>query len=152
MDAELTPERVKWIFEHTIRDFVMLHDDFTFEIKLDSLHLYEVSEQHLQQITTILLDNAVKYSVHEKNIFLHTYEKDNHFILEIIDHGIGIPKEDLEKVFDRFYRVDKARSREQGGTGLGLAIAKQIVSLYNGTIEIKSKVGQGTKVIVRFKI
>ncbi|MEI2367171.1 HAMP domain-containing sensor histidine kinase [Niallia circulans] len=152
MDAELTPERVKWIFEHTIRDFVMLHDDFTFEIKLDSLHLYEVSEQHLQQITTILLDNAVKYSVHEKIIFLHTYEKDNHFILEIIDHGIGIPKEDLEKVFDRFYRVDKARSREQGGTGLGLAIAKQIVSLYNGTIEIKSKVGQGTKVIVRFKI
>ncbi|WP_312095717.1 ATP-binding protein [Niallia sp.] len=152
VESDLTPERVKWLLEHTIRDFTMLHQDFSFQIKLDSLNLYKVSEQHLQQITTILLDNAVKYSVQEKNIFLHTFETDHHFVLEISDRGIGIPKEDIDKVFDRFYRVDKARSREQGGTGLGLAIAKKIVGLYKGTIEIKSKVGQGTKVIVRFLI
>jgi len=152
VDPDLTPERVKWILEHTIHDFMMLHQDFNFEMKLDSLHLYKVSEQHLQQITTILLDNAVKYSLYEKNIFLHTHETDHHFVLEISDHGIGIPKEDIDKVFDRFYRVDKARSREQGGTGLGLAIAKKIVGLYKGTIEINSKVGEGTKVIVRFNL
>lgn len=152
IESDLTPERVKWLLEHTIRDFMMLHQNFTFQITLDSLHLYKVSEQHLQQIATILLDNAVKYSFHEKNIFLHTFETDHHFVLEISDQGIGIPKEDIDKVFDRFYRVDKARSRDQGGTGLGLAIAKKIVELYKGTIEIKSKVGQGTKVIVRFPI
>ena len=151
-ESDLTPERVKLVLEHTIRDFTMLHQDFTFQMKLDSLHLYKVSEQHLQQIITILMDNAVKYSFQEKNIFLHTYETDHHFVLEISDQGIGIPKEDIDKVFDRFYRVDKARSREQGGTGLGLAIAKKIVELYKGTIRIKSKVGQGTKVIVRFHI
>ncbi|MGO5010701.1 HAMP domain-containing sensor histidine kinase [Niallia sp. Sow4_A1] len=151
-ESDLTPERVKLVLEHTIRDFAMLHQDFTFQMKLDSLHLYKVSEQHLQQIITILMDNAVKYSFQEKNIFLHTYETDHHFVLEISDQGIGIPKEDIDKVFDRFYRVDKARSREQGGTGLGLAIAKKIVELYKGTITIKSKVGQGTKVIVRFHI
>ncbi len=152
VESDLTPERVKWLLEHTIQDFRMLHQNFSFQLTLDSLHLYKVSEQHLQQIATILLDNAVKYSFHEKNIFLHTYETDHHFVLEISDQGIGIPKEDMDKVFDRFYRVDKARSREQGGTGLGLAIAKKIVELYKGTIEIKSKVGQGTKVIVRFPI
>ncbi|CAI9385978.1 MULTISPECIES: HAMP domain-containing sensor histidine kinase [Bacillaceae] len=151
-ESDLTPERVKLVLEHTIRDFAMLHQDFTFQMKLDSLHLYKVSEQHLQQIITILMDNAVKYSFREKNIFLHTYETDHHFLLEISDQGIGIPKEDIDKVFDRFYRVDKARSREQGGTGLGLAIAKKIVELYKGTITIKSKVGQGTKVMVRFHI
>lgn len=151
-ESDLTPERVKLVLEHTIRDFTMLHQDFTFQMKLDSLHLYKVSEQHLQQIITILMDNAVKYSFQEKNIFLHTYETDHHFVLEISDQGIGIPKEDIDKVFDRFYRVDKARSREQGGTGLGLAIAKKIVELYKGTITIKSKVGQGTKVMVRFHI
>jgi len=151
-ESDLTPERVKLVLEHTIRDFTMLYQDFTFQMKLDSLHLYKVSEQHLQQIITILMDNAVKYSFQEKNIFLHTYETDHHFVLEISDQGIGIPKEDIDKVFDRFYRVDKARSREQGGTGLGLAIAKKIVELYKGTIRIKSKVGQGTKVIVRFHI
>lgn len=72
-------------------------------------------------------------------------------VTEIRDTGIGIPEEDLEKVFDRFYRVDKSRSRESGGIGLGLSICEEIVKLHGGRIEIKSKVGEGTTVAVYLK-
>lgn len=70
---------------------------------------------------------------------------------EIIDTGIGIPEEDLDKVFDRFYRVDKSRSKESGGTGLGLSICSEIAKLHGGRIEIKSSLGSGTVVSIYLK-
>ncbi|WP_193224485.1 ATP-binding protein [Bacillus sp. B1-b2] len=150
--SDLSSNRLKEIIEQTIRDFKMLNENFQFKVHLESLSLQKISEQHFQQIITILLDNATKYSFQQGTIKVHTYEIDSYFFLEITDQGFGIAKEDLEKVFDRFYRVDKARSRERGGTGLGLSIAKKLVEAYEGSIRMESELGRGTKVLVRFRI
>ena len=72
----------------------------------------------------------------------------NDAYIKVIDSGVGIPEEDLERIFERFYRVDKARSRELGGTGLGLSIAKEILDKNGGRIDIKSVVGKGTEVVI----
>ncbi|WP_445487135.1 HAMP domain-containing sensor histidine kinase [Niallia sp. 03133] len=151
-DNVLLPEKVAEMIHHTVKDFHMLHEEFQFIEKIHSNNLFGVTEQHFQQVLTILLDNAIKYSAAKKEITIVTKEVYKNFILEIEDNGIGIPKQELVKVFDRFYRVDKARSREQGGTGLGLAIAKKIVEYYDGEITIESKEGVGTKVIVTFPL
>ena len=73
---------------------------------------------------------------------------ENEIILQVIDNGVGIPKEDIQRIFERFYRVDKARSRDVGGTGLGLAITKHIVKSLNGMIEVKSELNKGSEFIV----
>jgi len=148
----VSPEKVDEIIQHTIRDFNMLHKEFHFEQNIQSTQLYGIAEEHFQQILTILMDNAIKYSGAKKQVYITTAQADNQFILQIEDKGIGIPKEDLQNVFHRFYRVDKARTREQGGTGLGLSIAKKIVDLYKGEISIESKEGMGTKVIVKLPV
>jgi two-component system, OmpR family, sensor histidine kinase ArlS len=101
-------------------------------------------ELKLKQLIIILIDNAIKYSSDKVEVIL---EMDNQrVIIHIIDYGIGIPKEELERIFERFYRVDKARSRETGGTGLGLSIAKNIMKLHKGEIKINSKENKGTEV------
>ncbi|MEM5009546.1 ATP-binding protein [Niallia taxi] len=144
----LSPEKVNTIIEGAVKDFQMLHSDFKFQVQLQSSQLNGIAEQHFQQVLTILLDNAIKYSGASKEISISTSKRDKLFILQISDKGIGIPDEEIDKVFDRFYRVDKARSRGQGGTGLGLAIAKKIVDYYQGSIQLDSRIGEGTTVTI----
>lgn len=107
----------------------------------------EGDELKLKQVLIILLDNAIKYSAEKIDVYLET---DSQFVtISIRDYGIGIPESEISQIFERFYRVDKARSRETGGTGLGLSIAKNIIALHHGDIQIASKEGVGTEVTVR---
>ncbi|WP_445613459.1 sensor histidine kinase [Geobacillus sp. YF-1] len=103
----------------------------------------------LTQLLYILLDNAIKYTPEGGEVTLSIRTEPKQFILSVKDTGIGIPPEDIGRIFDRFYRVDKARSRQQGGHGLGLSIAKWIVDTHGGTIHVDSQLGQGTEFIVR---
>jgi two-component system phosphate regulon sensor histidine kinase PhoR len=102
----------------------------------------------LEQVFVNLIDNAIKYTKQNGQIKVNLTEADGFIMVTVEDNGIGIPKEDVERVFERFYRVDKAHSREVGGTGLGLSIAKHIVLAHKGEICIDSESGKGTKVLV----
>lgn len=100
------------------------------------------------QVVTNLITNAITYSPEDTVVTIRLRENDEYGILEIEDQGIGIEKNEIPRVFERFYRVDRARSRNSGGTGLGLAIVKHLVEAHNGRILVESEVGKGTKMIV----
>lgn len=101
-------------------------------------------EDAVQQILDNLLDNAVKYTPEEGRVWVSWKAEDEKVRIEVGDTGIGIPEADLPRIFERFYRVDKARSRQMGGTGLGLAIVKHMVQAMRGQLRVTSRVGQGT--------
>ena len=103
----------------------------------------------IERVIINILSNSIKYTNENGKINIYVGFVYNDAYIKFIDTGIGIPEEDLERIFDRFYRVDKARTRESGGTGLGLSIAKEILDRNNGTIDIKSKLGEGTEVVIR---
>ena len=103
----------------------------------------------IEQVITNILTNSIKYTPENGSIKVYVGAVHDDAYIKIIDNGIGIPKEDLPRVFERFYRVDKARSREMGGTGLGLPIAKEIIEENGGSIDIKSEVGKGTEVVIK---
>jgi signal transduction histidine kinase len=91
-----------------------------------------------------LLDNAVRYSPEEGRVRVRLSERHGRAVLEVEDTGIGIPGRDLPRIFERFYRVDRARSRETGGTGLGLSIARHVAERHGGGIEAESELGRGS--------
>ena len=107
-------------------------------------------EDLIFQVWVNIIDNAIKFSNEGGSIDIKVYEKDGNINVEIKDHGIGMKEEELEKVYDRFYQIDKSHSKE--GSGLGLAIVKRIVELSEGKIEIKSKENKGTTVIVKLPV
>ena len=109
-------------------------------------------EQKLKQLVLIFVDNALKYTPDGGSVSVRlSTPSPTRVSFDVQDTGIGISPEDQQKVFDRFYRVDKARSREMGGNGLGLAIAQEIVRLYNGIIDLKSEQGKGTTFTVTLR-
>lgn len=99
----------------------------------------------IEQVLKNIVTNAVKYSPEGALVEVDIKDKGKYFVVGVVDSGFGIPKEDVARIFDRFYRVDKARSREMGGTGLGLAIAKEIMEHHGGRIEVQSAFGKGSK-------
>lgn len=104
----------------------------------------EVDTDKIMQVIDNIMNNAIKYSPDGGKITVHLLETHNNVVLSISDEGLGIPKKDLEKVFERFYRVDKARARKQGGTGLGLAISKEVIKAHKGSIWVDSIEGKGS--------
>ncbi|WP_125154636.1 two-component system histidine kinase PnpS [Clostridium rectalis] len=101
-------------------------------------------KDRFKQMIINLVDNAIKYNNDNGEVFINVSKKDNNCIIRVKDTGVGIPEEHVDRVFERFYRVDKARSRAQGGTGLGLAIVKHIVLGFKGSINVKSDIGEGS--------
>ncbi|MBE9428510.1 ATP-binding protein [Staphylococcus warneri] len=128
-----------------VNSLKQLHPDYTFDIELDEKPLkLNMNRHQFEQLILIFIDNAMKYDVENKLIQIKTQLKNKQISIEITDHGLGIPKQDLEFIFDRFYRVDKSRARSQGGNGLGLSIADKIVQLNGGFIQVESEVDHYT--------
>lgn len=109
----------------------------------------EADKYGIERVVLNILSNAIKYTPEGGTIKAYVGFVYNDAYIKVIDNGIGIPEEDLSRIFERFYRVDKARTREMGGTGLGLSIAKEILDQNKGSIDIKSEVGKGTEVVIR---
>ena len=120
----------------------------TIESDLDFDLIILGDHDRLEQVIGNLLDNALRYTDAGKTIHVKTFAETEYAITEIRDEGRGIPKEDLDKLTERFYRVNKSRTRKDGGTGLGLAIAKHIIERHEGSLHFSSEVGQGTTVTV----
>jgi len=124
------------------------------EVTLEEVDQVQVTgdSDRLKQLILNLVDNAVKYTPAGGQVFLSLHKDAGYAELTVRDTGIGIPEEDLPFIFDRFYRVDKARARAHGGSGLGLSIARWIVDVHKGTLSVDSKVGEGTTFTVRLPL
>lgn len=118
-----------------------------YEFENEDIDLWEYAG-YIRQILLNIISNAIKYTGENGHVNVKQYIKSEKVIIEIKDNGIGIPQEDIERIFERFYRVDKARSRSVGGTGLGLAITKHMVKALNGNIKVESELGVGSKFII----
>ncbi|HHW02973.1 MAG TPA: cell wall metabolism sensor histidine kinase WalK [Thermoanaerobacterales bacterium] len=138
-------EEIMMIFEARLRE-----KDLSFSTQFpENLPGVKADPDWLRQVFINLVDNAVKYTPNNGKIWIEAEEKNNNFIeIRVCDTGIGIPKQDIPRLFERFYRVDKARSRQIGGTGLGLSIVKHIIKSLGGEIRVESKVGEGSKFIL----
>ena len=108
-----------------------------------------VDETKISLALNNLVDNAIKYNRDSGRVLVHLDADHKYFYLTVEDTGVGIPEDAREHIFERFYRVDKARSRETGGTGLGLAITKSVLAMHHGVIKVESVLGEGSKFMIR---
>ncbi|HZJ38008.1 MAG TPA: ATP-binding protein, partial [Chthoniobacterales bacterium] len=150
-ELELSEINLPEFFQEVLRDWQTRFEAKQLRLELHvptDLPKIEVDENRLQEIIYNLLDNAIKYSRPEGHVSLHASRNGDRVRISVSDQGIGILPEDLPRIFERFYRADKARSRELGGTGLGLSIVKHIAQLHGGTAEAQSEPGKGTTISV----
>jgi two-component system, OmpR family, sensor histidine kinase VicK len=151
-DYYLNKEKVDFtkFFQHIIDRFEMGKSEelqFARNLKDEPLWIW-IDKDKMTQVLDNIISNAIKYSPEGGIITLETVVKEKRLFVKISDQGVGIPVEQLDKIFDRFYRVDKARSRKLGGTGLGLAIAKEMIEAHKGKIWATSEEGKGTTIII----
>jgi len=148
---EIGQVRLSELFDHVLRDWKKKLGEKSLKVLVDlppNTPLILADETRLQEVLYNLLENAVKYSRTNGEIRLQVAQHRSEIVLSVSDDGIGISKNDLPRIFERFYRADKARRRELGGTGLGLAIVKHIAQLHGGRVEAESELGCGTTIRV----
>ncbi|AUD15231.1 MULTISPECIES: cell wall metabolism sensor histidine kinase WalK [Planococcus] len=149
-EADLSREMVEFgvFFNRIIDRFEMSKSqNVSFERKVPkSQYFVEIDTDKLTQVIDNIISNALKYSPEGGKVRFSVREKEGELLVSISDEGMGIPKENVERIFDRFYRVDRARSRAMGGTGLGLAISKEMINAHGGRIWAQSKYGKGTSI------
>ncbi len=114
------------------------------EVSIEESVWIKMDAEDLKRILTNLIKNAIDYNVYNGKVWVRIYKEDKYLILEVEDTGIGIPKEEIPYIFDKFYRVDKSRSSKILGFGLGLSIVKNIVDKYRGKIVVNSELSKGT--------
>ncbi len=147
--GETLVDRTRFDFNEMTRSTVdqmrLLAEEKSVQLRFEGIKAidFEGDPLRLKQVVVNLVDNAIKYTPAGGSVCVSTLPMDGKVVLEVTDTGIGVPQEALSQIFDRFFRVDKARSRQLGSTGLGLAIVKSICAAYNGTITVKSAEGKG---------
>ncbi|RZV42013.1 MAG: PAS domain-containing protein [Acidimicrobiales bacterium] len=144
--AQILDEAVDVVGERLVEKGLAL------ELDIRPVPTVQGDAQSLERLCVNLLDNAVKYNREGGKVLLRLFESGEGVVLEVEDTGIGIPESALDRLFERFYRVDKGRSREEGGTGLGLAIVKHSTRLHRGTVDVESELGRGSLFRVRLPI
>jgi len=149
-ELQMAPLDLRAITQDIVEQFLPMAEmkKITLEFFADKELEIFGDKERIHQLLIILLDNAIKYTPEEGHITLKGCKTGGGVQLEVSDTGIGIPPADLPRVFDRFYRGDKVRSRKEGGTGLGLAIAKWIVEKHGGKISVESSLGEGTRFVL----
>jgi two-component system phosphate regulon sensor histidine kinase PhoR len=151
MESEFSTIRVDAFFRQLVRDWGNRSNSGMVDITIDipeELPTLDVDALRLEQVMFNLLENAVAYTNPPRRVVLSAGKHDGQMQIRVGDNGIGIPPTDLPHIFERFYRVDKGRSRTSGGTGLGLSIVKHIVQAHGGTVHAESEVGKGTTIVL----
>lgn len=150
---EIEEIEVNTEINNRVQAFKRVNPTYKFELDLAENDIYfKINRHHFDQMLTIFIDNAIKYDTTNKHIVLSTEKTEHSIIIKVKDHGMGVPKDDIDSIFDRFYRVDKSRSRQKGGNGLGLSIAKKLIETYRGTVHAESIEGEYTTIIIEFKL
>ena len=154
--AGLNPvtQNVNELVERVLKRLKPIAEEKNIELVLESFRpvVAEIDEVKITQVITNLVENGIKYNVANGWVRVSVNADHKYFYLTVSDSGIGIPDDCRDKIFERFYRVDKARSRQTGGTGLGLAITKTVVLMHKGAIRVYSKEGEGSTFTVRIPL
>lgn len=158
IDTEEADELYPIVLAETLRDSVALvkakavDKEIAILLEVNEEIIVEADEEKMRQIFINLLENAIRYSDRGTSIYLKAVIEEDAAVIQVEDKGIGIPQEDLPRILERFYRVNKARSREDGGSGLGLSIVDKLVKQHHGTLHIESELQKGTTVTVRLPL
>ena len=153
-ELNLAPQNINELVEHVLKRLKPIAAEKNIELVLESFRpvVAEIDEVKMTQVITNLVENAIKYNIANGWVRVSVNADHKFFYLTVADSGIGIPDDSRDKIFERFYRVDKARSRQTGGTGLGLAITRNAILMHRGAIKVFSTEGEGTLFTVRIPL